>query len=144
MARARILIVEDDPRLAATLERVLQTEAHDVEIAPDGNDALRRARERSFDLVVLDIMLPGVDGISVCKRLRATGPIPILLLTALGGTASTPAPTTTWSSLSPTTSCWPVPAPCSAVRRLCTGLVSPTSGSSPKVTARGAATAPSI
>jgi len=86
MKGSRILVVEDEPRLAATLERVLGQEGHDVEVAGDGNDALRRARERAFDLVVLDIMLPGLDGIAVCKRLRATGPVPILLLTALGGT----------------------------------------------------------
>ena len=79
-------MVEDDPRLAATLERVLVAENHDVEVAADGNEALRRARGRPFDLVVLDIMLPGLDGIAVCKRLRAAGPVPILLLTALGGT----------------------------------------------------------
>jgi two-component system response regulator MprA len=83
---SRILVVEDDPRLAATLDRVLAAEGYDVEVAGDGNEALRRARERPFDLVVLDIMLPGLDGIAVCKRLRATGPVPILLLTALGGT----------------------------------------------------------
>ena len=65
---------------------MLAAEAYDVEVAGDGNEALRRARERPFDLVVLDIMLPGLDGIAVCKRLRATGPLPILLLTALGGT----------------------------------------------------------
>jgi two-component system response regulator MprA len=86
MAGSRILVVEDDPRLAATLQRVLAAEEHDVEVAPDGNEALRRARGRPFDLVVLDIMLPGLDGIAVCRRLRATGPVPILLLTALGGT----------------------------------------------------------
>jgi len=86
MSASRILVVEDDPRLAATLQRVLVAEGHEVEAAGDGNEALRRARDRPFDLVVLDIMLPGLDGISVCKRLRATGPIPILLLTALGGT----------------------------------------------------------
>ncbi len=86
MGSSRILVVEDDPRLAATLERVLRAETYDVEAASDGNQALRRARERPFDLVVLDIMLPGLDGIAVCKRLRSTGPVPILLLTALGGT----------------------------------------------------------
>lgn len=83
---SRVLIVEDDPRLGATLMRVLGAEGHDVELASDGNEALRRARERSFDLVVLDVMLPGLDGIAVCRRLRATGPIPILMLTALSGT----------------------------------------------------------
>ena len=86
MGSSRILVVEDDPRLAATLERVLQAEGHDVETAGEGNAALRRARERPFDLVVLDIMLPGVDGITVCRRLRSSGSVPILLLTALGGT----------------------------------------------------------
>jgi len=87
MTSSRILVVEDDPRLAATLRRVLAAEGHDIELAGDGNDALRRARERPFDLVVLDIMLPGLDGISVCRRLRAGGAVPILMLTALGGTA---------------------------------------------------------
>ncbi|HEY0830995.1 MAG TPA: response regulator transcription factor [Candidatus Dormibacteraeota bacterium] len=86
MAGSRILVVEDDPRLAATLQRLLAAEDHDVEVAADGNEALRRARGRPFDLVVLDIMLPGLDGIAVCRHLRATGPVPILLLTALGGT----------------------------------------------------------
>ena len=86
MNNSRVLVVEDDVRLAATLERVLVAEGHDVEVAGDGNEALRRARERAFDLVVLDIMLPGVDGITVCRRLRSTGSLPILLLTALGGT----------------------------------------------------------
>jgi two-component system response regulator MprA len=86
MARSRILVVEDDARLAATLQRVLVTEGYDIEVAGDGLDALRRARDHSFDLVVLDIMLPGLDGINVCRRLRATGAMAILLLTALSGT----------------------------------------------------------
>jgi two-component system response regulator MprA len=79
-------VVEDDTRLAATLDRVLAAEGYDIEVAGDGLEALRRARGRAFDLVVLDVMLPGMDGIAVCRRLRAAGPIPILLLTALGGT----------------------------------------------------------
>ncbi len=86
MGISRILVVEDDTRLAATLARVLRAEGHDVEVAPDGLDGLRRARERTFDLVILDVMLPGVDGIGVCRRIRATAQVPILLLTALGGT----------------------------------------------------------
>jgi len=83
---SRILVVEDDARLGATLGRVLGAEGHDVEVAADGNEALRRTRDRAFDLVVLDVMLPGIDGIGVCRRLRATGSVPILMLTALGGT----------------------------------------------------------
>ena len=86
MGHSRILVVEDDSRLAATLERVLAAEGHDVELVGDGLEALRRAREHSPDLVVLDVMLPGLDGIGVCRRLRATAQFPILLLTALGGT----------------------------------------------------------
>ena len=86
MAHSRILVVEDDAPLAATVERVLAAEGYDVDVVGNGNDALRRTRERPFDLVVLDIMLPGLDGISVCRRLRATSSTPVLLLTALGGT----------------------------------------------------------
>jgi two-component system response regulator MprA len=86
MSGSRILVVEDDGRLAATLERVLEAEGHDVEVAVDGLEALRIAREHPPDLVVLDVMLPGLDGIGVCRRLRATAQFPILLLTALGGT----------------------------------------------------------
>jgi len=86
MGASRILVVEDDARLAATLGRILEAEGYDAELAGDGNEALRRARERPFDLVVLDVMLPGLDGIAVCRRLRASGAIPILILTALGGT----------------------------------------------------------
>jgi two-component system response regulator MprA len=86
MPSSRILVVEDDGRLAATLERVLRAEGHHVELAADGLEALRRARERPPDLVVLDVMLPGLDGIDVCRRMRTTSQFPILLLTALGGT----------------------------------------------------------
>jgi two-component system, OmpR family, response regulator MprA len=83
----RILIVEDDARLGATLQRVLAAEGHHVELVGDGLDALRRARDHPFDLVVLDVMLPSLDGIGVSRRLRATVQVPILMLTALGGTA---------------------------------------------------------
>lgn len=86
MSPSRVLVVEDDTRLAKTLERLLVAEGHEVEVTGDGLEALRRAREREFDLVVLDVMLPGLDGIGVCRKLRATGALPILLLTALGGT----------------------------------------------------------
>jgi len=86
MAGSRILVVEDDRPIAAMLERVLGTEGYDVDVANDGSEALRLARERPFDLVVLDLMLPGLDGIAVCRRLRATSSIPILVLTARGRT----------------------------------------------------------
>jgi two-component system response regulator MprA len=86
MKVARILVVEDDTRLATTLERVLSAEGHRVDLVGDGLEALRRAREQPFDLVVLDIMLPSLDGVGVCRRLRATAQVPVLMLTALGGT----------------------------------------------------------
>ena len=79
-------MVEDDPPLAATVARVLEAEGHDVQVAADGSEALLLARSRPFDLVVLDVMLPGLDGVAVCRRLRAAGPVPILMLTALSGT----------------------------------------------------------
>jgi len=79
-------VVEDDAPLAATLERVLVAEGHEVELTGDGLDAVRRARDRVPDLVVLDLMLPGADGVTVCRRMRETAQFPILMLTALGGT----------------------------------------------------------
>jgi two-component system, OmpR family, response regulator MprA len=86
MNGSRILVVEDDARLAATLDRVLTAEGHHIEVVGDGMQALRLAREVPFDLVVLDVMLPSLDGVGVCRRLRATAQVPILMLTALGGT----------------------------------------------------------
>jgi two-component system, OmpR family, response regulator MprA len=86
MNGSRILVVEDDSRLAATLDRVLTAEGHQIEVVGDGLRALRLAREQPFDLVVLDVMLPSLDGVGVCRRLRATAQVPILMLTALAGT----------------------------------------------------------
>jgi two-component system response regulator MprA len=84
--QSRVLVVEDDARLAATLQRVLAAEGHDVEVAGDGVEAIRRARLRTPDLAVLDVMLPGADGLTVCRKLRETAQFPILMLTALSGT----------------------------------------------------------
>jgi len=86
MTVSRVLVVEDDAPLAATLERVLAAEGHEVEVTGDGLDAVRRARARVPDLVVLDLMLPGADGVTVCRRMRETAQFPILMLTALSGT----------------------------------------------------------
>jgi len=81
-ARRRILVVDDDARLAASLRRALAYEGHAVEVAPDGPAALVAARDRPPDLVVLDGMLPGLDGVEVCRRLREGSDVPILMLTA--------------------------------------------------------------
>jgi DNA-binding response OmpR family regulator len=79
----RILVVEDEPGIALGLEDDLRIEGYEVEVAGDGITALRRAREAAFDLVVLDVMLPGKDGFDVCRELRRGGQrTPILMLTA--------------------------------------------------------------
>ena len=80
--RERILIIEDEERILQFLRRGLTYEGYHVEVAEDGNAGLALARETPPDLVVLDWMLPGLDGLEVCKRLRAGGGVPILMLTA--------------------------------------------------------------
>ncbi len=78
-----ILVVDDDARLRRALRRVLVSQGFDVEVAEDGDAASQRLRAGSFDLVVLDVMMPGRDGIDVCQRLRAAGDhLPVLMLTA--------------------------------------------------------------
>jgi len=79
---SRVLVVDDDARLADSLRRALSYEGHSVEVASDGPAALVAARERPPDLVVLDVMMPGIDGVEVCRRLRAGSDLPILMLTA--------------------------------------------------------------
>ncbi len=80
--RERILIIEDEERILQFLKRGLAYEGYHVDVAEDGNAGLTQARETPPDLVVLDWMLPGLDGLEVCKRLRAGGGVPILMLTA--------------------------------------------------------------
>jgi two-component system, OmpR family, response regulator MprA len=78
----QILIVEDDRRIRDVLRRGLIFEGYQVETAEDGESALRAVRENLPDAVILDLMLPGIDGIEVCKRIRAVSNLPILMLTA--------------------------------------------------------------
>jgi len=78
----RVLVVDDDRRITAMLRRALVYEGYEVDIAPDGASGLRLARDRSPDVVVLDVMMPELDGLEVTRRLRAVGDVPILLLTA--------------------------------------------------------------
>jgi two-component system response regulator MprA len=78
----RILIIEDDPSISKLLQRGLAYEGYNVECAPDGKTGLVKARDNAPDLVVLDWMLPGLDGLEVCHRLRMGGSIPVLMLTA--------------------------------------------------------------
>ncbi|MEU8522953.1 response regulator transcription factor [Streptomyces sp. NBC_01216] len=81
---ARILVVEDDPTVAEVVTGYLRGAGFSVEHTAEGTDALRRAADRWPDLVVLDLMLPGLDGLEVCRRLRATGPVAVIMLTARG------------------------------------------------------------
>jgi len=81
----RILLVEDEPGLVLTLSDRLKVEGYYVDAAGDGDDALAKASEESFDLVILDVMLPGKNGFDVCKELRQNGvEVPVLFLTARG------------------------------------------------------------
>jgi DNA-binding response OmpR family regulator len=79
----RILVVEDEPGIALGLEDDLKMEGYEVEVIGDGAVACRRARETAFDLILLDVMLPGKDGFEICRELRrANLQMPILMLTA--------------------------------------------------------------
>lgn len=87
IASKRILIAEDEPNIVISLEFLLKQAGHDVSVARDGDEALRLSREARPDLVVLDIMLPRVDGFEVCRRMRADPLLRdtrILFLTARG------------------------------------------------------------
>ncbi|MFJ6652847.1 response regulator [Microbacterium sp. NPDC091313] len=78
----RVLIVEDEPDLADPLAYLLRREGYEVEIAEDGPTALAAFRERGADIVLLDLMLPGMSGTEVCRELRSTTTVPIIMLTA--------------------------------------------------------------
>jgi two-component system, OmpR family, response regulator MprA len=79
----RVLIVDDEPAVRAALDRALRLDAYDVELAGDGREALDRLAEARLDAIVLDVMMPGIDGLEVCRRLREAGDrTPVLMLTA--------------------------------------------------------------
>lgn len=80
--KERILIIEDDEAILRILRRGLSFETYQVETAINGQEGLQKAREYHPDLIILDWMLPGMDGLEVCRRLRSAGPVPILMLTA--------------------------------------------------------------
>lgn len=81
-ATGRVLVIEDDEAIVDVLRRTLRQEGHEVRAATDGVEALRVADEFVPDLVVLDLGLPGLDGVEVCRRMRAESDVPILILTA--------------------------------------------------------------
>jgi two-component system response regulator MprA len=79
----KVLVVDDEPGVRAALERALALERHDVQLAEDGQQALDALAESTVDAIVLDVMMPRVDGLEVCRRLRAAGDrTPVLMLTA--------------------------------------------------------------
>ncbi|MEO8694495.1 MAG: response regulator transcription factor [Acidimicrobiales bacterium] len=83
-AAPRVLVIDDDPTLSEVVARYLEREGFEVMRCGDGNDGLRVALECLPDLVVLDLMLPGIDGFEVFRRLREVAPIPVVMLTARG------------------------------------------------------------
>ena len=82
-----ILIVEDEPRMGAILQDYFTAHGVDSDLAPDGDAALERFARRDYDAVLLDVMMPGLDGYGVCRAIRRESGLPILFLTALGGEA---------------------------------------------------------
>src|ERR671913_1485186 len=86
-AAPRILVVDDDPTVSEVVARYLERDGYVVETLADGRTALDRALAEPPDLVVLDLMLPGIDGLEVCRRLRALAPVPVIMLTARGNEA---------------------------------------------------------
>src|SRR5438874_6339838 len=87
MAKSKILIVEDEPALVEVLSYNLQREGYEVAVAKEGREGLRKAQMQLPDLVILDLMLPGLNGLDICRELRAssrTAGISILMLTAKG------------------------------------------------------------
>jgi len=85
---SKVLIVDDDAHIRASLRRTLAFEGYQVREAGDGTGALEAALDELPDLVILDVMLPGIDGMEVCRRLREVNDVPILMLTAREGTSS--------------------------------------------------------
>jgi two-component system, OmpR family, response regulator len=79
-----VLVVDDDPTVSDVVTRYLEREGYEVDAVDDGSLALERARAHWPDLVVLDLMLPGVDGLEVCRQLRELAPVPVIMLTARG------------------------------------------------------------
>ncbi len=80
----RILVVDDEHIVTEVVERYLQREGYEVKVAYDGYQALKTAREWKPNLVILDLMLPGIDGLGVCRQLRQESQVPIIMLTAKG------------------------------------------------------------
>ena len=82
MSKKRILIIEDDKAISDIVRDFLAVDGFEVQTCDNGSDGLKAALSENFDLILLDIMLPGMDGFAVCKEIRAKLTVPILLVTA--------------------------------------------------------------
>lgn len=80
----RILIVDDEPLLVKGLKYSLEQDDHGIDVAYDGNEAVEKALNNEYDLIILDLMLPGIDGLEVCQKIREKSQVPIIMLTAKG------------------------------------------------------------
>lgn len=85
MQKQKILVVEDDPDITELLQNFLQEAGYDVTVAMDGIEALNTFAKKDFDLILLDIMLPKIDGFAVCELIRKQSQTPVIMLTALSG-----------------------------------------------------------
>src|SRR3972149_10392449 len=84
MTRGKVLIVEDEPKIIELLKLYLERESYQVVTAEDGKKGLELFQRERPDLIILDLMLPGMDGMEVCKNIRKVSHIPIIMLTAKG------------------------------------------------------------
>ncbi len=84
MSKDKVLFIEDDQGIAGLVELELKHEGYDVELAADGRIGLDRALEQTWDIILLDVMLPGISGLEVCRRIRAESRVPIIMVTAKG------------------------------------------------------------
>src|SRR4030042_4317274 len=82
MPLKKVLVVDDDVKITKILKIYLQQDGCEVHTALDGNEALRLAKEKHPDVIILDLLLPGIDGYEVCRTLRAESEVPIIMLTA--------------------------------------------------------------
>ena len=84
MMKHRILVVDDEPAVSDLLAYNLRKAHYEVMVAADGQEALRLARKKSPDLILLDLMIPEIDGLDVCRELRKTSAVPVIMITARG------------------------------------------------------------
>ncbi|RYM05367.1 response regulator transcription factor [Sporolactobacillus sp. THM7-7] len=87
-AKASLLVVDDEERIRRLLKMYLEREGYQIDEAADGNAALQTALNKDYDLIILDLMLPGMDGVDVCKKLRESKATPVIMLTAKGEEAN--------------------------------------------------------